>query len=96
MSFYFDPVSPDDDTSVPTKPPLGQWFTETLSPPDGTQVLFTVTWPYAQDSLTVWVDNLDESIAMTQTDPGARTFTLAFIPRPDEKIRVRYQVGLST
>lgn len=89
VSFWFDPVG---DPEFEPQPPLpGQWVIETLTPPDGTQTVFTASWPYADGSLTVWVDNLDQSMAMTESDPETGEFTLAFAPTTSERVRVRYQ-----
>ena len=74
-------------------PPTGQWiYNETPTPaPGGGRVTFSTAWPFADGSLHVWVDQVDQTAAIVSFDGAAGTFTLAFDPRSDEAITVSYQ-----
>ena len=61
--------------------------------PNGAIVLFSVDNPYLAGTLTVTVDNLDQTAAVTETSPAAGTFTLAFAPKAGEQVRASYKVG---
>jgi len=61
--------------------------------PDGSTVLFTLPTPYMPGTLRVFVDNLDQTAAVTETDPTARKFTLGFAPYTGEAVTATYLVG---
>lgn len=81
---------------VPTtaEPPApGQWvYYETVNEtPDGSIRTFTVDWPYADGTLTVYVDRLDQTAAVTSYDGAAKSFTLAFAPETGELVEASYK-----
>jgi hypothetical protein len=57
----------------------------------GPPAVYQTAWPYADGSLRVFVDNLDQTAAVVETDPETGEFTLAFTPTSTERIRVYYQ-----
>lgn len=59
--------------------------------PDGTTQDFTTTWPFADGTLEVFVDRLNQTAAVADQDAGAGTFTLAFAPKVGELVEVNYQ-----
>lgn len=74
-------------------PRSGQWvFGETPTPPPGGgNTVFFTAFPYATGSLQVFVDQTDQTAAVTETDNTTGKFTLAFDPRSWETITVNYQ-----
>jgi hypothetical protein len=88
---YFDLVTSGDD--APPGPDAGEMVgPEVPSPtPDGDTLVFTTAYPYADLSLRVFVDNLNQTAAVTESDPETGEFTLAFAPRADETLLVWYQ-----
>lgn len=79
--------------SSTTEPPMtGQpVLNETPTPdPGGGNTLFYTLNPYAPGSLRVLVDDIDQTAAVTETDPQTGAFTLAFDPRSWELVRVSY------
>ncbi len=75
-------------------PPLsGQFVYDEVPTPaaDGTTTTFTLAWPFADGSLLVLVDRLDQTAAVTSYNGAAGTFTLAFAPKTGELIQVTYQ-----
>lgn len=75
--------------SVSSLPSPGQPVgpeTVTMSGDDGTTI-----HPFADGSLRVFVDNVDQTAAITTQDGATGTFTLAFTPRPSETVTVFYQ-----
>jgi hypothetical protein len=74
-------------------PSTGQWvYNEIPSPaPGGGITTFTTNWPFADGSLTVFVDNVDQTAAVTSYDGVTGSFTLAFDPRSFEVVTVQYQ-----
>lgn len=91
VSFWMDPVG-DPDFEIPP-PAAGQPINNEVPSPitDGTTTVFTTLWPYADGSLRVYVDNLNQTAAVTESDPAAGEFTLAFAPTSTERITVWYQ-----
>lgn len=91
VSFWFDPVGDPDFEPIP--PASGQQINNESPSPitDGTTTVFTTLWPYADGSLRVYVDNLNQTAAVTESDPATGEFTLAFAPTSTERIRVYYQ-----
>lgn len=92
VDFWIDPVGWGG--SVGSQPPQsGQPIKGDIPTPapGGGRKTFTTTWPYAQGSLHVYVDQTDQTSAVTETDPSAGTFTLAFDPRASELITCDYQ-----
>lgn len=70
-------------------PAPAQWKyneTVTMSGANG-----TTAFAFADGSLSVFVDNIDQTAAITSYDGVAKTFTLAFAPRPFETVLVQYQ-----
>lgn len=95
IEFWFDPVTPATDEDPPVVPAAGQWVIgRTPSPPaDGSTTTFDVGFAFAAGSLTVFVDNLNQTAAVTDQDPAAGTFTLAFAPDASEQILVNFQAA---
>lgn len=87
-----NPVGWDAGTT-PTPPLSGQEVideTPTPAPGGGNRVFYTV-YPYATASLRVFVDHVEQSAAVTETDPATGKFTMAFDPRSWEQLLVSYQ-----
>lgn len=87
IDFWIDPVGWVTPTVQPPAP--GQWVLGeviTMSGANG-----TTAWPFAAGSLTVYVDNLDQTPSVTAQDGAAGTFTLAFTPTTGEVVTVKYQ-----
>ena len=86
VSWWFDP---DGWVIEPEQPPLpGQPVgpeTVTMTGANG-----TTSWPFATGSLQVFVDNLDETGAITAQDGATGTFTLGFSPTTTEVVTVFY------
>jgi hypothetical protein len=59
--------------------------TVTMSGADG-----TTAFPFADNSLVVWVDATDQTAAITAQDGAAGTFTLGFTPYRGELVQVHY------
>ena len=84
-------------TLIPTagaEPPAGgQWvYNETPTPaPGGGNTVFYTLFPYANGSLKVWVDQVEQTSAVTESNPAIGQFTLAFDPRSWEVLTVSYQ-----
>lgn len=74
-------------------PNSGAWvFRDVPTPePDGSTQEFTTTWPFADGSLQVFVDRLDQTSALVDTDPAAGTFTLGYAPKVGELVECNYQ-----
>jgi hypothetical protein len=64
---------------------------ETVAVGDGTTTTFTTSFPYADGSLTVYVDLLDQTGAVTSFDGATGDFTLGFAPAVGELVQVTYQ-----
>lgn len=58
--------------------------------PDGATATFFTRCPFADGSLSVKVDNTNQTPAIIATDGANRSFTLAFNPTPTELITVNY------
>lgn len=73
-----------------SNPPVsGQWVpleTVVMSGANG-----TTAFPFADGSLKVYVDLLDQTGAITAQDGAAGTFTLGFTPKTGELVQVSYQ-----
>lgn len=91
ISFHVDPAGWVADPCPPPAP--GQWvYGETPTPaPGGGRRLFFTAFPYATGSLQVFVDQIDQTAAVTETNPATGSFTLAFDPRASEVVTVNYQ-----
>ncbi len=50
----------------------------------------TTAWPFADGTLRVWVDNTDQTGAITAQDGALGTFTLGFTPFVGEVVTVEY------
>lgn len=76
--------------SVPPQPsqPVNQ---ETVGTGDGATTTFTTGFPFADGSLKVFVDLLDQTAAVTSQDGATGSFTLGFAPKPGEQVTVTYQ-----
>jgi hypothetical protein len=62
---------------------------ETPTPiPDGTTKTFRLSRPFADGSLRVRVDSIDQTPAVVGSDGASRTFELAFAPRSYELVTV--------
>lgn len=73
-------------------PEVAQWVrNENIGFGDGTSDTFTTRCPFADGSLIVYVDRLDQTVAVTAYDGETGEFTLDFIPRTSELIEVDYQ-----
>jgi hypothetical protein len=60
---------------------------------DGETVTRTTFVPYSVGSLRVFVDNTDQTAAITASDPLTGSFTLAFALEPDESYVVYYKAA---
>lgn len=82
-------ICEEDDGS----PEPGQWVYDEVPtpPPGGGNRTFTTAHPYADGSLTVYVDRTNQTAAVTETSPAAGTFSLAFDPTSTELVQVSYQ-----
>jgi hypothetical protein len=77
-----------------SEPPLpAQWvYNQTPTPaPGGGRTMFYTLHPYADHSLRVYVDQMDQTSALTESNAEIGEFDLAFDPRSDEAITVYYQ-----
>lgn len=75
-------------------PDAGTWVRgENVGFGDGTSDTFETSCPFADGSLTVYVDRLPQTAALVAagTDGATATFQLDFIPRTTELIEVDYQ-----
>ena len=65
---------------------------EAVTPPtgDGTTTTFTTRCPFADETLHVKVDNLNQDAAVASYDGAAGTFTLGFAPVAGEQVTVNY------
>lgn len=76
-------------------PTPGEWFYDVIPTPvaDGTTKTFTLPAgrEFADGSLIVKVDRLDQTAAVTAYDGALRTFTLAFAPKVGELVEVSGQ-----
>jgi hypothetical protein len=86
MELGVDIVSSNCSSSV-----SAPWVENNLGLGDGATTLFTTAGPYQAASLRVWVDGLEQTAAITETDPAAGTFTFSFTPEATEQIVVWYQ-----
>jgi hypothetical protein len=79
--------------AVSNPPAPGQWvYNETPTPaPGGGVVTFFTANPFSDGSLSVFVDLVDQTAAITSYDGAAGSFTLAFDPRSWETLIVQYQ-----
>jgi hypothetical protein len=66
-------------------------YRETIGVGDGTTTTFTTSFSYADGSLTVYVDLLDQTGAVTSFDGATGDFTLGFAPAVGELVQVTYQ-----
>ena len=79
-------------TGSPTPTPIAaQFVSESLGYGNGTKTAWTTTYPFADGSLTVFVDRLDQTAAATITSAAAGTFTLGFAPLSSELVEVTYR-----
>ena len=80
-------------TTSSGNPAAGTWVYDEVPTPvaDGTTTTFTLRYTFADGSLLVKVDRLDQTLAVTSYDGVAKTFTLGFAPKAGEKIEVTYQ-----
>lgn len=69
-------------------PATGQWVDETVTMVGASG---TTRFPFADGSLQVKVDLLDQTAAVTAQNGAAGTFTLGFTPKAGERVDVRYQ-----
>jgi hypothetical protein len=58
---------------------------------DGLVTTFTTLHPFADGSLHVYIDHVDETAAVTSYDGACGDFTLNFAPRSWETVLVSYQ-----
>ncbi len=72
----------------PTTP--GGPVTERVADGDGTTTLFTTTQAYAPTSLKVFMNGIDITDSVSETDSTAGTFTISPAPRLGAEIEVRY------
>jgi hypothetical protein len=91
IDFFVDPSG----WVIPDCPPpsSGQWvYNEIPTPaPGGGNRVFYTAFPFADGSLSVFVDNVDETAAVTSYDGVTGSFTLAFDPRSFEVVTDQYQ-----
>ena len=80
-------------TAADSPPQPGTWVYDEVPTPvaDGTTKTFTLAYTFADGSLLVKVDRLDQTLAVTSYDGVAKTFVLGFAPKTGEKIEVTYQ-----
>lgn len=81
-----DPDSPCLDTGQPSV----EDEPATPATGDGTTTTFETACPFADESLRVKVDDLDQTAAITSYDGAAGTFTLGYAPVAGEQITVNY------
>jgi hypothetical protein len=60
---------------------------------DGSTTVRTTFVPYSVGSLRVFVDNTDQTAAVTESDPLTGEWTLAFALEPDEDFMLYYQAA---
>jgi hypothetical protein len=79
----------------PTTPASGQYVNDIIvGYGDGSTTTFTApTSAYTPGSLRVWVDGLEQTSAVTETDPTTGAFTFSFTPDATELITVSFQVA---
>lgn len=86
VTWWFDPVGWQE--GGPPSP--GQWVLGEI--PSMAGAVGTLDFPYANGSLRVTVDGILISAAsITETNPAAGTFTLAWSPDPGETVVASYQ-----
>lgn len=80
-------------STVDNPPAPGQWvYNETPTPaPGGGTVTFFTAYPFSDGSLSVFVDLVDQTAAITSYNGATGSFTLAFDPRSWETLIVQYQ-----
>jgi hypothetical protein len=86
-TWVIDPVGWDPGTPVDLSPGQENQRPEvvTMSGADGTTL-----WPFANGTLKVFVDDTDQTGAITAQDGAAGTFTLGFTPFVGEVVTVEY------
>lgn len=85
VAFYVDPVGWVSTLPPATGQPVGP-ETVTMSGVSG-----TTAFPFADGSLQVFVDNVDQTAAIATQNGATGAFTLLFIPTTTEVVRVYYQ-----
>lgn len=88
--------SAEADVEVDLPPESGSTVVDERPVPvaDGSTTSFTVAGPYLPGTLRVFVDGIAiPSSLVTETDPVAGTFALAWAPDTDERISVLYVAG---
>jgi len=70
---------------------VAPWVEDDLGLGDGATTVYTTAGPYQATSLRVWLDGLEQTAAIAETDPTAGTFTFSFTPQSTEHILVWYQ-----
>lgn len=91
IEWYIDPVGWDSG-STPEDPAPGSHVEDEVPtpPPGGGNKTFLTAYPFAEESLLVFVDGVDETSAVTSMSGSAKTFTLGFDPRSYEVVTVHY------
>ena len=90
VTFWIDPVGWVPVECPPPSP--GQWVG--INPPEYvimTGANGTSAFPFANGSLRVFYDNIDQTAAILLYDGGAGTFVMASGPLPGWQVRVEYQ-----
>jgi hypothetical protein len=72
-------------------PRTGQLVIDPDSTGDGTTVDFTTAYPYGPGSLEVFVNGLDWTATLTETDPAAGDYGTAYPPPLGATVSVRYR-----
>jgi hypothetical protein len=87
VTFWVDPVGWDPGTPTELSPgqPNQRPEVVTMAGANGTTV-----WPFANGTLKVFVDDTDQTGAITAQDGAAGTFTLGFTPFVGEVVTVEY------
>lgn len=75
-------------------PSSGQFITnQNIGFGNGSDTYHVYADAYVPGSLRVWVDGLEQTATVTESDPTTGEFTLGFTPDDTEQIMVSYEVG---
>jgi hypothetical protein len=75
-------------------PSSGQFISnQNIGYGNGTDTYHVYADAYVPGSLRVWVDGLEQTATVTESDPTTGEFTLGFVPDDTEQIVVSYQVA---
>jgi hypothetical protein len=90
--WYVSGADPRFETSPPCLPPhSGQLVIDPDSTGDGTTTDFTTAYPYGPGSLEVFVNGLDWTATLTESDPAAGDYGTAYPYPAGATVSVRYR-----